>query len=278
VGLTLDRELQRVTLIACGEGGVEIEEVARAHPEKIRREAIDPVVGLMPYQARKVAAAEGLDGGRLAARATSLFQSLYRAYVETDATLVEVNPLIVTQDGDLLALDAKMSFDDNALDRHPDISALRDLDEEDPRETEAKKHDLSYIALDGNIGCMVNGAGLAMATMDMIKLAGGEPANFLDVGGGASADSVADALGILLADKNVRGVLINIFGGIVRCDLVAQGVVDGAARVGINVPVVVRIEGTRAEEGRKILSEAKFKIIVADDMQDAATKAVRAAG
>ena len=264
--------------MASAMGGTEIEEVAEAHPEAIVREYVDPLVGLQEYQCRRLAFALGIaaDRAQLTA-ATKMIASVVRVFDELDASMVEINPLVVRGDGSLVALDGKIQFDDNALFRHPRLEELRDSAEEDPLEVQAAAANLNYVRLDGNIGCMVNGAGLAMATMDMIQHAGGEPANFLDVGGGASADSVAEALGILLADKNVRAVLINIFGGIVRCDLVAQGVVEGAARVGMSVPVVVRIEGTRAEEGRKILAEAKFKVIVADDMQDAASKAVKAA-
>jgi succinyl-CoA synthetase beta subunit len=242
------------------------------------REHVDPLIGLQDFQCRRLAFALGLAGdrGRLAA-ATRVLSGLVKVYTQLDASMVEVNPLVVTKSGDLVALDGKITFDENAIFRHPRLAELQDDSEDDPLEVQAARSHLNYVRLDGNIGCMVNGAGLAMATMDMIQLAGGMPANFLDVGGTASADSVADALRILLADKNVRAVLINIFGGIVRCDLVAEGVIEGASRLDVKVPVVVRIEGNRAEEGKAILQSAKFRLVVADDMRDAAEKAVRAA-
>jgi succinyl-CoA synthetase beta subunit len=264
--------------MASTRGGVDIEEVAEKHPEAIVREHVDPLVGLQDFQCRRLALALGLaeDRHRMAA-ATRVLSGLVRVYLGLDASMVEVNPLIVTKAGDLVALDGKITFDENAIFRHPRLLEMKDDSEDDPLEVLAARSNLNYVRLDGDIACMVNGAGLAMATMDMIKIAGGEPANFLDVGGTASADSVADALRILLADENVRAVLINIFGGIVRCDLVAEGVVEGASRLDVKVPVVVRIEGNRAEEGKRILQGAKFRLIVADDMRDAADKAVRAA-
>ncbi|MEM7248884.1 MAG: ADP-forming succinate--CoA ligase subunit beta [Acidobacteriota bacterium] len=279
VAVTLDRDEGRPVVMASTEGGTEIEEVAATNPDAIVKVHAHPVFGLPDHEARRLAFALGLaaDRKQLGA-AVKLFKALHDIHVEEDASMVEVNPLIVTGDGDLIALDAKVNIDDNALYRHPDLAELRDTGEEDPLEVEASESDLNYIRLDGNIGCMVNGAGLAMATMDMIKLAGGEPANFLDVGGSASADGVADALRILLKDENVKAVLINVFGGIVRCDLVAEGVVEGAKRVGVNLPVVVRIEGNRAAEGRKVLESAPFELIVTEDMESAAKAAVKAAG
>jgi succinyl-CoA synthetase beta subunit len=276
LGLTLDRASSLVTVIASSEGGVEIEEVAAKTPEKILREPINPVVGLQAYQARKLGKALGIPAksfGKLA----KFLAGLYEAYVATDAALVEINPLVLTDDGDLIALDAKMGFDDNALFRHADVKELRDPNEEDPREQEAAKFDLSYIALDGTIGCMVNGAGLAMATMDIIKYAGGEPANFLDVGGGASEEKVAAAFRIILADPTVKGVFINIFGGIMRCDVLAAGVVKAAKEMKLTVPVVVRMEGTNVKEGKQILADSGLNIITAADMADGAKKVVAAA-
>jgi len=275
VAMVLDRAQSRVTLICSSEGGVEIEEVAAKHPEKILREAIDPVIGLAPFQCRRVASALGIPA-ELTGKFVGVVQGLYRAYDECDASLAEINPLIVTREGQVMALDAKMNFDSNALFRHKEIVALRDLDEEDPREVEASKYDLSYISLDGNIACMVNGAGLAMATMDIIKLCGGEPANFLDVGGGADKAKVAQAFKILLADARVRGVLINIFGGIMRCDVLAQGVVDAARQLNVSVPLVVRMQGTNVEIGKKILAESSLPIISAETMAEAAEKIANA--
>jgi succinyl-CoA synthetase beta subunit len=275
LAVVLDRSAGRPAVIASAEGGVEIEEVARTNPEKILRETIDPAVGLLPFQARRVAF-----GLALAQEQTgpmvALLQGLYRAFMELDCSQAEINPLLLTREGKLVALDAKMNFDNNALFRHKDIEALRDLSEEDPKEIEASKFGLSYISLDGNIGCMVNGAGLAMATMDIIKLYGGEPANFLDVGGGASKQTVAEAFKILLSDNRVRGVLINIFGGIMRCDIIAQGVVDAAREMSVKVPLVVRLQGTNVELGRKILSESGLAIIPAETMSEAAEKIVKA--
>src|SRR3989338_586623 len=275
LAMVLDRSLSRVSVIASEEGGVEIEEVARRSPEKILKEAIDPVVGLLPFQCRRLAYDLGLAGAQAGALAPIL-QGLYRAFVELDCSLAEVNPLLQTREGKLVALDGKMNFDNNALFRHPEINALRDLDEEDPRESEASELGLSYIALDGNIGCMVNGAGLAMATMDIIKLYGGEPANFLDVGGGATKDKVTEAFKILLSDKRVEGVLVNIFGGIMRCDVIAQGVVEAAREMRVAVPLVVRLQGTNVELGKKILSESGLSIIPAETMAEAAEKIVKA--
>ena len=275
LAMVLDRALSRVSVIASEEGGVEIEEVARRSPEKILKEAIDPVVGLLPFQCRRLAYDLGLAGAQAGALAPIL-QGLYRAFVELDCSLAEVNPLLQTREGKLVALDGKMNFDNNALFRHPEINALRDLAEEDPRESEASELGLSYIALDGNIGCMVNGAGLAMATMDIIKLYGGEPANFLDVGGGATKDRVTAAFKILLSDRRAQGVLVNIFGGIMRCDVIAQGVVEAAREMRVAVPLVVRLQGTNVDLGKKILSESGLAIIPAETMAEAAEKIVKA--
>ena len=277
LSILMDRSSSSIIAIASAEGGTEIEEVAANNPEKILRAGFDAAAGFQPYVARKLAFGLGLDGAGMK-QMVKLLGGLYRAFIGTDASLLEINPLIVTKSGDLLALDAKMNFDDNALFRHPNIKELRDLDEEEPLEVEASGYGLNYIKLDGNVGCMVNGAGLAMATMDLIKLAGGEPANFLDVGGGASAEQVADAFQILLRDESVKAVLINIFGGIMRCDVVAQGVVDAAKKIDVNVPLVVRLEGTNVEEGRRILNESGLALTVAKDMGDAATKVVAAVG
>ena len=275
LGMVIDRATFRVTLMASSEGGVEIEEVAARSPEKILRAAIDPAVGFADFQGRKLAYGLGLPKDSVN-KAVSFMRALYRAFIESDASLVEINPLVLTKAGDLIALDAKMGFDDNALFRHPDVRAMRDVTEENPKEVEASKFDLSYIALDGNIGCMVNGAGLAMATMDIIKHYGAEPANFLDVGGGATTEKVTEAFKIILSDKNVKAVLVNIFGGIMRCDVVATGVVEAAKQVKLAVPLVVRLEGTNVELGKKILSESGLNIIAANDLADAARKAVEA--
>lgn len=275
LGMTLDRESSCVTLMASADGGVEIEEVARTHPDRIVRAAIDPLTALMPYQCRRVAAALGLAGASVG-RFVSFGQALYRAYEATDASLLEINPLVVLKTGEVIALDAKMNFDDNALFRHPEIAALRDPDEEDPRERAAKEHDLSYIALFGDIGCMVNGAGLAMATMDTVKLCGGAPANFLDVGGGADEKKVAAAFKLILGDKNVKAILVNIFGGIMKCDVIANGIVAAAREVKLEDPLVVRLEGTNVELGKKILRESGLKIVAGDNLRDAAEKAVAA--
>jgi succinyl-CoA synthetase beta subunit len=275
LGMVLDRAQSRVTVISSSEGGVEIEEVAANHPEKILKEVIDPAVGLQAFQCRRLAFALGVSD-EVVGKMVALMQALYRAFDECDCSIAEINPLILTQEGQVMALDAKMNFDDNALFRHKDILALRDLNEEDPREIEASKYDLSYISLDGNIGCMVNGAGLAMATMDIIKLCGGEPANFLDVGGGASKERVSQAFKIILSDAKVRGVLINIFGGIMRCDVLAQGVVDAARELSVDIPLVVRMQGTNVELGRKILADSGLSIISAEAMAEAAEKIVQA--
>ena len=277
LGMVVDRGTGRATMMASTEGGVEIEEVAAKTPEKILRETIDPTIGLAGYQARRLAFGLGIPKDQLG-KAVAFFTALAKAFVDLDCSLAEINPLVVTKGGDLLALDAKIGFDDNALFRHADLRALRDPSEEDPRETEAAKFDLSYIALDGNIGCMVNGAGLAMATMDSVKAAGGTPANFLDVGGGANAEKVKAAFQILLSDAAVKAIFINIFGGILRCDVLADGVVQAAREVGLKVPLVVRMEGTNVEQGKKILADSKLDIISASDMQDGAKKAVQAAG
>jgi succinyl-CoA synthetase beta subunit len=276
LGMVIDRARGWPTLMASAEGGVEIEEVAARAPEKILREPIDPAVGIQAFQARKVAFGLGLPK-ECVNKAVAFASSLYRAFIESDCSLAEINPLVLTKSGDLLALDAKMSFDDNGLFRHADIRELRDLNEEDAKEVEASKYDLSYISLDGNIGCMVNGAGLAMSTMDIIKQYGGEPANFLDVGGGASTEKVTAAFKILLSDPHVRAVLINIFGGIMKCDVIATGVVEAAREVQLKVPLVVRLEGTNVELGMKILGESKLDIVSAKNMADAAQKVVAAA-
>jgi succinyl-CoA synthetase beta subunit len=275
LAMVLDRAQSRVSVICSSEGGVEIEEVAEKHPEKILKESIDPVIGLAPFQCRRVASALAIPN-ELTGKFIAAMQGLYRAFEECDAALAEINPLIITQEGQVLALDAKMNFDSNAFFRQKDILALRDTDEEDPREVEASKFDLSYISLDGNIACMVNGAGLAMATMDIVKVYGGEPANFLDVGGGADKAKVANAFRILLSDERVKGVLINIFGGIMRCDVLAQGVVDAARELGVQVPLVVRMQGTNVDQGRKILADSGLTIISADTMAEAAEKIVKA--
>ncbi len=273
LGIVLDRASGRPVFMASSAGGMDIEEVASKTPEKIMKETIDPAVGFRSFQARKLAFGLGIPG-ELIGQAVKFMQSLYLAYEQMDASLVEINPFLLTKDNRLIALDAKINFDDNALFRHKDFLELRDLNEEEPLEIEASKFDLNYIKLDGNIACMVNGAGLAMATMDIIKLAGGEPANFLDVGGGASQERVEAAFKILLADKNVKAVLINIFGGIVRCDMVARGVVEAARNLGIKVPVVVRLEGTNVEEGQRVIRESGLSFTVANGMKDAADKVV----
>jgi succinyl-CoA synthetase beta subunit len=277
LGIVLDRQTGRPVFMASSAGGMDIEEVAAHTPEKILKETIDPAVGFRPYQARKLAFSLGLPA-ELINPAAKFMQSLYTAYEQTDASLFEINPFLLTKDKRLIALDAKVNFDDNAMFRHQDFLALRDLHEEEPLEIEASKFDLNYIKLDGNIACMVNGAGLAMATMDIIKLAGGEPANFLDVGGGASQQRVEAAFRILLADEHVEAVLINIFGGIVRCDMVARGVVGAAQSLGVKVPVVVRLEGTNVEEGQRVIRESGLNFTVANGMKDAAEKVVALAG
>ncbi|HEX6126043.1 MAG TPA: ADP-forming succinate--CoA ligase subunit beta [Pyrinomonadaceae bacterium] len=276
LGITLDRVTGRNVFMASSAGGMDIEKVAEETPDLILKETIDPSVGLRSFQARKLAFGLGIPN-ELVNQATKFMLSLYDAYEKMDASLVEINPFLLTKDNRLIALDAKVNFDDNAMFRHKDYEELRDLDEEEPLEIEASKYDLNYIKLDGNIGCMVNGAGLAMATMDIIKLAGGEPANFLDVGGGASQERVEQAFKILLADDNVKAVLINIFGGIVRCDMVANGVVAAAKNLGVSIPIVARLEGTNVEEGRRVLHDSDIGIIAATTMNDAAAKVVSAA-
>ena len=271
LGILLDRAVSKNVIMVSTEGGVEIEKVAEETPEKIIKEWIDPAVGLQPFQARKLAFTLGLEGDSFK-NFIKFIPLLYKAYVETDASLLEINPLIITNDNKIVALDAKMNIDDNALYRHKDIEAMRDFNEEDPLEIEASKYNLNYIKLDGNVGCMVNGAGLAMATMDIIKLAGGEPANFLDVGGGANKTTVANGFKIILSDHNVKAILINIFGGIVRCDRVAQGVIDAASEMRINVPIVVRLEGTNAKEASSLLQNSGLNFIVAGSLKDAAEK------
>jgi succinyl-CoA synthetase beta subunit len=273
LGVVLDRAPGRPVFMASGAGGMDIEEVAAKTPEKILKETVDPAVGFRAFQARKLAFGLGIPSD-LMGQAVKFMQSLYTAYEQMDASLMEINPFLLTKDNRLIALDAKVNFDDNALFRHKEFLDLRDLNEEDPLEIEASKYDLNYIKLDGNIACMVNGAGLAMATMDIIKLAGGEPANFLDVGGGASQERVEAAFKILLADQNVKAVLINIFGGIVRCDMVARGVVEAARKLAIKIPVVVRLEGTNVEEGQRIIRESGLNFTVANGMKDAAEKVV----
>src|SRR5687768_1921385 len=277
LGITLDRRSGMNVIMASSQGGMDIEEVAAHDPNAIHREPVDTVLGVQPFQARQIAYALGLTGDAFK-KCLDFTQKLMRAYVETDASLAEINPLLVTKEGNVLALDCKMNFDDNALYRHKDVVEMRDLHEEDPLEVEASHFGLNYIKLDGNVGCMVNGAGLAMATMDIVKLAGGEPANFLDVGGGASAEQVKNAFRIILSDKNVKAILINIFGGIMRGDRIAEGVVSASREIGLPVPVVVRLEGTNVELGKEILAKSGLPLITADGMWDAATKVVLAAG
>ncbi|WP_430437524.1 ADP-forming succinate--CoA ligase subunit beta [Oceanibaculum nanhaiense] len=275
LGMLIDRATSRITVMASTEGGMEIEEVAAEHPEKILKVAIDPTTGMQAFHARQIAFGLGLEGKQVNA-AVKFMLAMYKAFTELDCSIVEINPLVVTGEGQIIALDAKVNFDDNALFRHPDIEELRDEEEENPMELEAAKHGLNYVKLDGNIGCMVNGAGLAMATMDIIKLYGGEPANFLDVGGGATKERVTTAFKIILSDPNVEGILVNIFGGIMRCDVIAEGVVAAAREVSLHVPLVVRLEGTNVELGKKILSESGLPIISADNLADAAEKVVKA--
>jgi succinyl-CoA synthetase beta subunit len=277
LSIVLDRAAGKPVMMASADGGMDIEEVAARTPERIHKVHIEPGVGLVPFEARQLGFAIGLDGPQVN-KAVKLMTALYNAFVATDASLVEINPLVVTASGDLLALDAKMNFDDNALYRHPEIKDLRDLGEEDSLEIEASKFSLNYIHLDGNIGCMVNGAGLAMATMDIIKLAGGEPANFLDVGGGANAEQIRNAFKILMSDKNVKAVLINIFGGILRCDVLAQGVIAAVKELGVPVPIVIRMEGTNVEEGKRLLRDSSMNFTTADSMDEAADKVVELAG
>ena len=275
LGLLIDRATSRVTVIASTEGGMDIEEVAENTPEKIITVVINPATGLQPFHARRLAFGLGLAGEQVRS-AVKFLAAMYRSFVDLDASMVEINPLVVRGDGSLIALDAKMNFDSNALYRHPNVMALRDEDEEDPAEIEASKHDLSYIKLDGSIGCMVNGAGLAMATMDIIQLYGSSPANFLDVGGGATAEKVTVAFKIILADENVKGILVNIFGGIMRCDVIAEGIVTAAREVSLDRPLVVRLEGTNVEQGKQILEDSGLPILSADNLADAAEKAVKA--
>jgi succinyl-CoA synthetase beta subunit len=277
LSILLDRASGKPVMMASAAGGMDIEEVAASTPEKIIKVFIEPGVGLVPFEARQLGFAIGLNGAQVT-KAVKLMTALYEAYVATDASLVEINPLVTTEGGDLLALDAKMNVDDSALYRHPLIRDLRDLGEENPLEIEASKFSLNYIHLDGNIGCMVNGAGLAMATMDIIKLAGGEPANFLDVGGGANAEQIRNAFKILMSDKHVKAVLINIFGGILRCDVLAQGVIAAVKELGVPVPIVIRMEGTNVEEGKRLLKESQMNFTTADSMGEAATKVVQLAG
>jgi len=275
VSLLVDRATSRVTVMASTEGGMDIEEVAASTPEKIFTEAVDPLVGLTQFQCRKIAFSLGLTG-KLTGKAVKVLTGLYTTFIACDCSMLEINPLVVTAEGDLLALDAKFGFDDNAIFRHPKIGDMRDFDEEDPNEVEASQHDLSYISLAGNIGCLVNGAGLAMATMDIIKHYGGDPANFLDVGGGATIERVTEAFKIILSDKNVKGILVNIFGGIMKCDVIATGVIEAAKQVGIQVPLVVRLEGTNVELGKRLLAESGLNIVAADGMADGAQKIVQA--
>lgn len=274
--ILIDRAISAPIIVASTEGGVDIEAVAEHTPEKIFHVPVDPLIGLQPYQARKLAKMLGIPTALLKNAAT-LFENLYKLFIARDCSMVEVNPLVITKDSQVLALDAKFNFDDNALFRHPDVQAYRDIEEEDPREVEASKHSLSYIGLDGNIACLVNGAGLAMATMDIIKHHGGEPANFLDVGGGASEQQVTEAFKILVADSRVKAILVNIFGGIMKCDVIAQGIINAVKAVNLPVPLVVRLEGTNVDAGRKLLSESGLKLTAATDISDAAQKVVAAA-
>lgn len=275
LSLVIDRQSSRVTFVASTEGGMEIEEVAKKHPSKIVKIAIDPATGLCPFHERKISFGLGLQGEQVK-KFSKFVRCLYKAFTSTDASQVEINPLVETESGDFLALDAKLNFDSNALYRRPEIVEMRDEHEEDPAELEASQFDLNYIKMQGNIGCMVNGAGLAMATMDIIKLYGGQPANFLDVGGGATKERVKEAFKLILSDKNVKGILINIFGGIMRCDIIAEGVVWAAKEIGVSIPVVVRLEGTNAEQGKKILAESQLKIQSAEGLADAASRIVNA--
>ena len=275
VAALVDRAFGRVTMMASSEGGMDIEEVAAHTPEKIHRVVIDPAVGMQPFQARQLAFAIGMKD-KVAGKAANQFLALYKAFMNNDCSMAEINPLVVTKEGDVVTLDAKMNFDSNALFRHPDIAELRDETEEDPTELAASKYDLAFIKLDGNIGCLVNGAGLAMSTMDIIKIAGGEPANFLDVGGGANKEKVTAAFKLILSDKNVKGILVNIFGGIMKCDIIAEGVIAASKEVGLKVPLVVRLQGTNVELGKEILAKSGLNIVPADDLADAAKKIVAA--
>ncbi|MBR3061731.1 MAG: ADP-forming succinate--CoA ligase subunit beta [Exiguobacterium sp.] len=271
LGLVLDRSIGRIVIMGSSEGGMDIEEVAEHTPEKIHKEIVDPVVGLRPFQARRLAFKMEVPT-KLVNKFSDMVMKLYKVYVETDCTIAEINPLVTTKDGNVIALDAKLNFDSNALYRHPDILALRDTTEEDPREVEASKHDLSYIALDGNIGCLVNGAGLAMATMDIIKHYGAEPANFLDVGGGATKEKVTEAFKLILSDDQVKGIFVNIFGGIMKCDIIAEGIVAATKEIGLDLPLVVRLEGTNVDAGKRILNESGLAITTANSMADGAEK------
>lgn len=275
LGAVIDRSSRRIVVMASTEGGVEIEKVAEESPEKILKIAIDPLVGIMPYQCRELAFGLGLEGKQIK-QFTTILTGLGKLFTEKDLSLLEVNPLIITKEGDLLCLDGKINVDENALFRQPDLIEMRDISQENPSETRAREWELSYIALDGNIGCLVNGAGLAMATMDVIKLHGGEPANFLDVGGGATRERVTEAFKIILSDSNVKGILVNIFGGIVRCDLIAEGILEAVEEVGVQVPVIVRLEGNSAEKGRRILNDSKLNVIAGEDLTDAAQKVIAA--
>src|SRR4051812_31675931 len=275
LGMLIDRGTSRVTIMASTEGGMDIEEVAARHPEKIMKVVIDPAIGFQAFQGRQVAFALGLEGKQVG-KAVELIGNMYKAFIDLDASIVEINPLVVTKAGDVLPLDAKMNFDDNAMFRQKEVEVLRDVTEEDPAEKRAKDNDLNYVKLTGNIGCMVNGAGLAMATMDIIKLYGGDPANFLDVGGGATKERVAEAFRIILSDPNVEGILVNIFGGIMRCDIIAEGVIAAAKEIGLNVPLVVRLAGTNVELGKQILNQSGLNIVSANDLGDAAEKIVSA--
>lgn len=275
LGMLIDRSTSSVTIMASTEGGMDIEEVAAKHPEKIMKVSVDPAIGFQAFQGRQIAFALGLDGKQIG-KAVELIGKLYDAFLGLDASIVEINPLVVTKAGDILPLDAKMNFDDNALFRQKEVEELRDVAEEDPAEKRAKDHELNYVKLTGNIGCMVNGAGLAMATMDIIKLYGGDPANFLDVGGGATKERVAEAFRIILSDPNVEGILVNIFGGIMRCDVIAEGVITAARELGLTMPLVVRLEGTNVDKGKKLLKESGLNIIAADNLADAAQKVVAA--
>jgi succinyl-CoA synthetase beta subunit len=273
LGLLIDRGTSRVTIMASTEGGMDIEEVAEKHPEKIMKVVVDPAVGLQGFQCREVAFGLKLEGKQIN-KCADVLMNMYKAFIDLDASIVEINPLVVTKSGDVIPLDAKMNFDDNAMFRQKEVEALRDVAEEDPAEKRAKDHELSYVKLDGNIGCMVNGAGLAMATMDIIKLYGGQPANFLDVGGGATKERVAEAFRIILSDPNVEGILVNIFGGIMRCDVIAEGIITAAKELGLTMPLVVRLEGTNVEKGKKLLKESGLHILAADNLADAAQKVV----
>jgi succinyl-CoA synthetase beta subunit len=277
LGALIDRSSRRIVFMASAEGGMDIEEVAATQPEKILKVKVDPIAGLQPYQTRQIAFGLGLEGGQIKQLA-AIMNGLHKIFTQHDVSLIEINPLIVTKQGDLMALDAKVGIDDNALYRQPELVKLRDTTQENARELEADEHGLNYVSLDGNIGCMVNGAGLAMATMDEIKLQGGDPANFLDVGGGTTAEKVAEAFKLILSDTNVKAILVNIFGGIVRCDLIADGIIRAVKEVGVSIPVIVRLEGTNVEQGKALLAESDVEIIAADNLEDGAKKAVASIG